>query len=1509
MAVYKSTYCYPFLNSVDIRISKTSAASTYPVQYLKCKVDTSNKRVTGYKIRLLDGNNTQIFPTDGTGGYISPLRELKKDNMLDIYKSNGINSGINGTYLQIPFFQNYNEQKLPSYNAIYYKGAYTAEHIILSRSLADSKDVGISLLPGENLDNWYVDTSIFPGENCLVYNWGSATEGYDDAYFIDDDTSKKVDTDYDMYYVEAVTTTTGTVFVVSDDDDEDAKTTLMYAFDRGSNRISLDGEILSSGQIIFVASDSTADSGKTGFYVVRRVINAETSEITTVLRPLNEWNNDYKNATVGHPLIVTIEKAAKFHNTNWEVKNYTTSRYIGDMWCDYDGNTVPNLNMDGNTYKWEITLYQGECETSSYPLIADYQYIENEDLDMVIGSGTICGSYSDRIQIASDDAFNADGTVNSDAIIPGLKSDTLVLQTRYADLSYLSNDQSPEIFSGNRFYIKSYSDSYGYVYPETSQLTSSMVNNATHVQFFKHSNQEEAVLDTDIVDWGTDEQISIEYYGTSTDSAGTVTWTKYDNEKDWMEKVGINNRRLVVDLSKMTGVQAGQKVLLTNQGGNSVNGSVDYSKQNGVYKITDSQGHFCIERAASYTSWSDFIGKVIYVRNGPLGGDNIQSLAQAGTYTIWDPINTSNPGDSGLGFIKEIPILLFQEKLKEGRSYDYYIDDNLSGLTPIDVSINGETLKAGNILLDKQGGVYKVSSIEGGKAVYSAYNKDLQGVSTLPEEGDYVYFTHGKQAQRIYKYSKTSGSQWASTPNWDLYTAKILKNTSFSTYISPSTLLRTGMRLKLTQGNTIVTQENETTSWLQVLSFNQNLYCIHHQVLKNPTVLSSDESSTNNTPWKYEIRSFFKTSDENPFYVNEAPYLTLYKNGLPYTDLAMISSTQQLQTQGGKDVVTSNDRNVLAVMDRSFTDASVVTGRSVKLSAKYNQFQGTSWESYRWVLKNEEGETLQDTGEKYSKEMSVIFYGLANDKENDSTTYYAILYVEDELNNTLQYVVKLSVKQGEPLTLPVPLTATVDCNVQAVKIEYSDNGVITPSYRSDSSGGITEDTDTDYKYYDGLSIFWDGGIDYNGANIDSVTEEDELGARITGKNYNRDIPVEYLGSAIGYGEDRIDYASSLSKAERYGVGYYTYFNKTDTNHDASTEYSLQLQTQKQTNKNELYFETEVTLTDNFCGDIVEWDVQGVDYSGIEDPYITLGGETNDKSGYIEFKLYAPNNLDSTGVNVVEYRNHMRLAMTAYEMSGAQHEKEEIVGFVGGEDVQNLFVTPKNTYYYLQLASEASDTINNENNEYLHKNFENPMYFKRDTNGNYFTAGDKGWGNLCLIKEENDPNKYFTYWVEDRPLLNNPASNSMLVSNKQIQVQQSSDRTKGTENNMLVWGHDSSGANVEENCYWKDEGDDGPITWDEVGASTPGVEKIVPVARHYGMSDHPYHIICRLSDTDALYSALITYGNNLPVSEEQLELKTSDGTVDTTKNGIRILLGNEGIYGSIEIIKMNITEEE
>lgn len=119
MAVYKPTYCEPFLTNFDARV-----CSAEETQYFRCHIESSNKDITGYSIRVLNSDNNQVFPLEDKK--ISPIKELQ--DFID--KLTLENTGLNGTYLSFPFIQNKYDKILSSYNAIYYVGNKKVNYVL-----------------------------------------------------------------------------------------------------------------------------------------------------------------------------------------------------------------------------------------------------------------------------------------------------------------------------------------------------------------------------------------------------------------------------------------------------------------------------------------------------------------------------------------------------------------------------------------------------------------------------------------------------------------------------------------------------------------------------------------------------------------------------------------------------------------------------------------------------------------------------------------------------------------------------------------------------------------------------------------------------------------------------------------------------------------------------------------------------------------------------------------------------------------------------------------------------------------------------------------------------------------------------------------------------------------------------------------------------------------------------------------------------------------------------------
>lgn len=119
MAVYKPTNCLPYLTSFDLT---GCLEAPYEPEFFECKVDTSNKNVTAYAITIYNSENTQIFPIDNTTdmnpispidnlSFVEDLRTITGTGDLVVVDNSGyinLNTGVNGSYLRIPFINNSN---------------------------------------------------------------------------------------------------------------------------------------------------------------------------------------------------------------------------------------------------------------------------------------------------------------------------------------------------------------------------------------------------------------------------------------------------------------------------------------------------------------------------------------------------------------------------------------------------------------------------------------------------------------------------------------------------------------------------------------------------------------------------------------------------------------------------------------------------------------------------------------------------------------------------------------------------------------------------------------------------------------------------------------------------------------------------------------------------------------------------------------------------------------------------------------------------------------------------------------------------------------------------------------------------------------------------------------------------------------------------------------------------------------------------------------------------------
>lgn len=256
---------------------------------------------------------------------------------------------------------------------------------------------------------------------------------------------------------------------------------------------------------------------------------------------------------------------------------------------------------------------------------------------------------------------------------------------------------------------------------------------------------------------------------------------------------------------------------------------------------------------------------------------------------------------------------------------------------------------------------------------------------------------------------------------------KIFKNEKGKVYVSPFVGLQSGARLYVSDGSVIKATSVDSTTW-----------AVEYNTPQDKVYSSID-------PLKYEIRTNFKSSDETPFYAYDTPRL------VPWSEqaLSVVGAT-------GYEFLLEFMGQILTV---PIIFSSEIHARYVHVTGQYLQAQNVSWTSYRWLLVDEYGQVIQDTGKQYDGLIETTFYGLngptvgaVEEGKAVPTAYYPVLIVEDELGNSLIMGMKIGVSL-DPRNLPMEFSGSFDCKTQSVIMKIKDYGY--PKFSQDSDNKAT----------------------------------------------------------------------------------------------------------------------------------------------------------------------------------------------------------------------------------------------------------------------------------------------------------------------------------------------------------------------------------------------------------------------------------------------------------------------
>lgn len=1087
-----------------------------------------------------------------------------------------------------------------------------------------------------------------------------------------------------------------------------------------------------------------------------------------------------------------------------------------NVWKELNSTENSKYEVNGNEYKWEITLYQGKgviTEDISGAKIISYDssdFLNALNYDMVLTEGTILGSTPSRIQIASSNDENGVLPLNTD------NTGVILLGT------YM------EIVGGTttRSYVQNYDQSYGHAYPLQTDVPNVVLTDSDqYVQFFKHSNNANDIDANDIVKWATTENISLDSSTTSVDG-GTLQAGDYVLVKDQTNAQENGIYRVVLDAAQIKVLLKGtatsyfnrdsendkpgtwvdpsssekadfyawtdkssetsQTLYTLNEYPQKGDALYTYNEQGqNMSKDTTSTIQSVISplwvRSGSYDTWGDFIGKIIYVQNGEKNGKkNFESLANAGGQLWID--ESDKTSYSPLYFTEEKPMLLFAQKLTDTVNF-YYNDENhgaSQGFIIDAATIDGVPAKINDTVLIASGddtsdidelSVYKIDSIEKNPSgEITSYILNIVKDFDLGDNEYYFYISDGENnGHTVIKYNKRD----LVFNSKDLSQAIILKNSSTKTFISPYLGLREQMALKIKTIN----------KWLKVKAINNTLWYIEHDE-QDFTPLLSYSKVDQNVPYKYELRTFFKVSDENPFYSYKTPTLEIYNS-----------------TDTSNPIVGSTD----------------ISTRYISLIGDYSQEQGASWESYRWVLTDAFGNILQDTGKKYDKELKVSFYGLSNDRQNEAVIYYITLFIEDEVGFLLEKQIEVNVTAYNVQSARWSFGAEYDCNTNSVLLRAEATTYIMPSKEENGSS--------------------EGEVSYitNGEGVKYISSALRLEDNISSSDhapYFDPYTLDYIGNSVP-GKP----STSLSNVVTEGIKYSHYFlSKTATKSEADKTLKLA------DTEGNFTVQTKFTLNDNYCGDFLTINV-----------------------GNMSLILTIPDNfIDNDGTILNNNRNKISFSFN----KGTEVLSSDYLKNNEENDLTFFDIDGVNTSYYLEPrnASRKSD-------EYLHTSLGGYyLWGKNDVQDRrVLVVPLKQCYNLCLKRSTTaSDNDSCSYWFEDynRTYRQDPSTGN--VSLNFI----SKGEADNPETVSLKWPEGED----EDNSYWSEGPDILPSSWDVVFSSIPGYfEHWVAQSRHPNtFSKYPVTLIIQGKNTVSL-TAAATVSGSIDGTKHITTIKNNDNT--------------------------------
>lgn len=1064
MAVYKPSNCIPFMDALDL---------TKP-QDISCELNTSNMNIVGYKLRVLDSQNTVIFE----GSKFTPLN----DKSIRSYN----NTGVNGTVLTLPLIVT--DESLMNENTVLFKGVETAgqDNSLYENYKIPQKD-GKDVLPDKlsainnslyyrwytrvtyddvsrevydeataNGGLYYLYTTYAADENAEPYNktyeQAVANEYYYCENYIEISPKPEFDVAWHRFYY--INSDEELKLVDGNEDTDDAA----YNAYNNASRVYAREQLFNSKKKSST-SWNIAKSGQNNFYSLEQYHCEQNKGVFATERyyALNEK---------GVPELLTEET---FNKAKVVYVKITDINYNYDVVNDYLYYR-PLTQGDYNDLKDDDIVYVpryifvGDIEPSVYYSSVLRVYDKNYDFVNAIESGAQVPNY---ISVVENGNYY---------VSPNFGKFKLITEIPFGYKEMVNDTGSSNRYlytlrgnGGVEFDEKSGKPISGFYENIKKEIITGFYNGAPNQPYKWQISLAQGEYDV------TPNNLGSKWYDMTITTGKVIGSTAdriqglYSEEiyKDYY--IQLNTAPYDVDSSpeSVANLMVGTRMRIS-----SYDHTFGY-----VYPVEGSFPENII---------TDGIGTKKPLYFSIYKWPNDPEVVAAGRKVDYAATQTVNQkiGEHAIkqNFALESGSNVYCTQIYEGKVEEKDININLYDAQAKD---GAWAINATTLLICKEmdgsnysplNGVYKMVSLdykEADNATTIRWQRTAEADTIADMLGRVYYIQYGSSAGINYENDLGANATINSSPiqfkiekpveiypepaddNVDYYTksyqdikyrkhfSPIFKTTKDQIFIRPFVGVNAGMRF---------TYKNNA-GYFNIETLDNKIWCI------TPPEKKFDETTALKPGDDYTITSYFKVSDENPFYGYNTPTI----------DLIIKNSTGSFDSSG----------------------AEIVSDRRLKVDAIYSQLQNITWKNYRWTLyNNTDGYVVSQTDTIYTGSFKSEFAGLENG------SYYTItLEVETEAGDYLSSSKQVLVKVG--VVHKIGLQSAFDCGLQAIKFSFIREGIITPTPQiSDSilygEGNETDDKTQFMKITDNIEDR-NYGVKYDSILLSSMIQEDLQG--------------------------------------------------------------------------------------------------------------------------------------------------------------------------------------------------------------------------------------------------------------------------------------------------------------------------------------------------------------------------------------------------------------------------------